>query len=106
MPTYLWRVTYSHEGAAGLLAEGGTGRRAAVQEMLESVGGSLEAFYFALGSDDLVVIGSLPDNVAAAALSLKTAVGGAATSRTTVLLSAEDMDEASRREVEYRLPGS
>jgi uncharacterized protein with GYD domain len=106
MPKYLWQVAYTNEGAKGLLAEGGTGRRTAVQQMLESVGGSLEAFYYTLGSDDLVVIGELPDNISAAALSLTTAVGGAARSRTTVLLTAEDIDEASHRSVEYRTPGS
>lgn len=105
MPKYLWRVTYSTEGARGLVAEGGSGRREAVREMLESVGGSLEAFYYALGSDDLVVIGELPDNVAAAALSLTTSAGGAAHSTTTVLLTPEDIDEAARRHVEYRTPG-
>jgi uncharacterized protein with GYD domain len=105
MAKYLWHVSYTAEGAQGLLAEGGSGRREAVKQMLESVGGSLEAFYYALGADDLVVIGELPDNVSAAALSLKTAVGGAARSRTTVLLSPEDLDEASRRHVEYRTPG-
>ena len=106
MPKYLWQVAYTAEGAKGLLAEGGTGRREAVQQMLESVGGSLEAFYYALGADDLVVIGELPDNVSAAALSLQTAVGGGARSRTTVLLTPEDLDEASRRNVDYRTPGS
>jgi uncharacterized protein with GYD domain len=105
MPKYLWHVTYSSEGAGGLLAEGGTGRRAAVEEMLESVGGKLEAFYYMLGSEDLVVIGELPDNVSAAALSLRTSAGGAARSRTTLLLTAEDIDEASHRDVEYRPPG-
>jgi len=106
VPKYLWQVAYTIEGAQGLLNEGGTGRRDAVKQMLESVGGSLEAFYFALGADDLVVIGELPDNVSAAALSLQTAVGGAARSRTTVLLSPDDLDEATHRSVEYRKPGS
>jgi len=105
MPKYLWQVTYTTEGAKGLGEEGGSGRREAVKEMLESVGGSLEAFYYALGSEDLVVIGELPDNVAAAALSLTTTAGGAARSRTTVLLTPEDIDEAARRNVEYRTPG-
>jgi uncharacterized protein with GYD domain len=105
MPKYLWQVTYTSEGAKGLAEEGGSGRREAVRKMLESVGGNLEAFYYALGSDDLVVIGELPDNVAAAALSLTTSAGGAAHSRTTVLLSPEDIDEAARRNVEYRTPG-
>jgi uncharacterized protein with GYD domain len=106
MPKYLWHVSYTAEGAAGLLAEGGTSRRTAIQEMLESVGGKLEAFYYTLGSDDLVVIAELPDNVAAAALSLQTARGGAARSHTTVLLSPEEIDEAVHRDVAYRPPGA
>lgn len=106
MRMYLWQVTYTPEGAAGVLAEGGSGRRAAVERMLESAGGSLCEFYFAFGSHDLIVLGELPDDVAAAALSLHTAVGGSARSHTTVLLTAEDLDEASRRSVEYRPPGA
>ena len=106
MPKYLWQVSYTPEGARGLAAEGGTGRRAAVEELLNSVGGRLEAFYYAFGSEDLVVIADVPDNVSVAALRLRTAVGGAARSRTTVLLTPEEIDEASRRNVEYRLPGS
>src|SRR4051812_42271776 len=105
MPKYLWHVTYSTTGAKGLAEEGGGSRREAIREMLESVGGSLECFYYTLGSEDLVVIGELPDNVSAAALSLTTAAGGAARSRTTVLLTAEDIDEAARRNVAYRTPG-
>jgi uncharacterized protein with GYD domain len=106
MPKYLWQVSYTTEGAKGLAAEGGTGRRAAIEEMLKSVGGTLEAFYYAFGSDDLIVIADVPDNVSVAALSLRTATGGAARSRTTVLLTPEEVDEAARRTVEYRLPGA
>lgn len=106
MPKYLWNVTYTREGAAGLLADGGSKRREAIEQMLESVGGRLESLYFAFGSADLFVIGELPDHAAAAALSLTTAVGGAANSSTTVLLTAEELDEAARRPVDYRVPGS
>jgi uncharacterized protein with GYD domain len=106
MAKYLWQVSYTTEGAKGLAQEGGTSRREAVRAMLESVGGSLEAFYFAFGSDDLVVIGDVPDNTAVAALALQTVTSGAARSRTTVLLTAEEMDEAARRQVEYRPPGA
>ena len=49
MPTYLWRGSYTSEGAKGLAKEGGTKRRAAVQQMVEKAGGKLHAFYFAIG---------------------------------------------------------
>jgi uncharacterized protein with GYD domain len=106
MPKYLWQVSYTAEGASGLVAEGGTSRREAVRQMLESVGGRLEAFYYAFGGADLYVIGDAPDDVAAAALSLRTAASGAARSHTVVLLTPEQIDEATQRNVEYRTPGS
>jgi uncharacterized protein with GYD domain len=74
--------------------------------MVESVGGRVEACYFAFGNDDLVVIGEVPDEVAAAALSLRTSASGAAISQTIVLLTPEQMDEAARLNVRYRPPGS
>jgi uncharacterized protein with GYD domain len=106
MPRYLWQVRYTSEGAQGLLEQGGSARRAAIVEMVESVGGSVEVCYFAFGSADLVVIGELPDEVAAAALSVRTAASGAASSRTLVLLTPEQLDEAVGRDVTYRPPGA
>ncbi len=105
MPRYLWQISYTATGAQGLLSEGGTSRRDAITAMVESVGGQVEACYFAFGTTDLYVIGELPDDVAAASLSLRTAVAGAARSQTVVLLTAEQLDEATRREVAYRPPG-
>lgn len=105
MQKYLWQVSYTVDGARGLAAEGGSGRRAAIKQMIESVGGKLEAIYFAFGETDLVVIGELPDNVAAAALGIRTTAGGAAQVRTTVLMTPEEVDQAVGTEVEYRLPG-
>ncbi|TSD95996.1 GYD domain-containing protein [Skermania sp. ID1734] len=104
MPRYLWQVRYSAEGAQGLLAQGGTARRDAIAAMVESVGGRVESCYYAFGVDDLVVIGEVPDEVAAAALSIRTAASGAAVSRTTPLLTPEQIDEAAKRGVEYQPP--
>ncbi len=77
MPKYLWQVTYSPSGAAGLQQEGGTARRDAITRMVESIGGTVESCHFALGGHDMFVIGNLPDDVAAAALSIRTAAAGA-----------------------------
>lgn len=106
MPRYLWQVSYSPEGARGVLEQGGSARRAAIVEMVESVGGRVETCYFAFGPHDLVVVGEVPDDVAAAALSLRTAASGAAISRTTVLLTPEQLDEAAQRDVRYRPPST
>ena len=105
MPRYLWQISYTTTGATGLLGEGGTSRRNAITAMVESVGGHVEVCYFAFGTTDLYVIGEVPDEVAAASLSLRTAAAGAARSQTVVLLTPEQLDEATRREVSYRPPG-
>lgn len=104
MPKYLWRVSYFQEGAQGLLAQGGSARRAAITEMVESVGGSVEACYFGFGEDDLYVIGEVPDDVAAAALAIRTAAAGAAVSHTVNLLTPAQVDEAVALDVNYRPP--
>jgi len=104
MARYLWQVCYTAEGARGLLAQGGTARRDAIVEMVQSVGGRVESCYYAFGHHDLIVIGEVPDEVAAAALSVRTAASGAAVSRTVALLTPEQLDEATQRSVEYRPP--
>jgi len=105
MPKYLWQVTYSVEGARGLVAEGGSARAAAIAHAVESVGGSVEACYFAFGPHDLIVIGDVPDEIAAAALSVRTAASGGAVSRTVPLLTADQLDAAVAQQVSYRPPG-
>ncbi len=106
MPKYLWQVTYTSTGAAGLQKEGGTARRDAITHMVESVGGTVESCHFALGSHDMFVIGSLPDAVAAAALSIRTTAEGAARSESVTLLTPEEIDEAVNRPTDYRAPGT
>lgn len=106
MPRYLFQGSYSQEGAQGLLREGGTKRRAAVERLVQSLGGRLEGFHYAFGETDLFMIVDLPGHAAAAAASLIVAASGAGQWRTTVLMSAEDMDEATRTGGGYRAPGA
>ena len=61
MPKFLIKATYNPDGVRGLIKEGGSKRRAAVQKIVESMGGKLEAFYYAYGEDDAVIITDLPD---------------------------------------------
>jgi uncharacterized protein with GYD domain len=105
MPKYLVEARYSTEGAKGLAREGGSGRRDAVTAALASVGGKLEAFYFAFGSVDAFIIFDVPDEVSAAAVSLAANQSGAIASKTIVLLTAEDMDKAAEKAVSFRPPG-
>lgn len=49
MAKYLVRASLSQSGVQGTLKEGGVARRAAVERAMQSVGGKLEAFYYAFG---------------------------------------------------------
>ena len=106
MAKYMLQGSYTAEGARGLLKDGGSGRRAAVERACASVGGKLETFYFSFGADDFVVIVDAPDNEAAAAVALGVAATGAVTLRTTVLLTIEQADAVAKRVVDYRAPGA
>jgi uncharacterized protein with GYD domain len=105
MPKYLLHVNYTIEGAKGLIKEGGTARRAAAQKAAESLGGRLECMYYAFGEADAYVISEMPDNVSVAALSLALATSGGVTGRTTVLMTPEEMDQATKKSPAYRPPG-
>jgi len=105
MPKYLVQANYVGEGLKGLLKEGGSSRRAAVEKLFGSVGGKVEAFYYAFGDTDLFVIADAPDNVTAAALSLIVNAAGTATAKVTVLLTAEEIDAATKKTATYRPPG-
>ena len=105
MPKYLVQANYVGEGVKGLLKEGGTGRRAAVEKLIKSLGGTLEAFYYAFGETDAYVIAELPDNASMAAIALTVSASGAATVKTTVLMTPEDIDEAAKKTPSYRPPG-
>ena len=105
MSKYLYQATYTGAGLEGLLKEGGSKRREAVELAAASLGGTLEAFYYAFGHTDVFAIIDLPDNVSASAFSLLVAAGGGASVKTTVLITAEEVDQATKTTVKYRPPG-
>jgi uncharacterized protein with GYD domain len=106
MSRYLVAGNYTAEGAKGLLKQGGTSRKAQIEEMIRGVGGTLEAFYWAFGDTDFYVIAELPDAATAAALGLTVSGAGAARTRMTVLLAPEEIDQARGKTVDYRPPGA
>ena len=105
MSKYLFEANYTAEGAKGIIKDGGSARRAAVEKAVAGLGGRLEAFYFAFGSRDAYVIVELPDNVTAAAMALAVGQSGLASTKTVVLLTVEDVDAATKKSVAYRGPG-
>lgn len=106
MPKYLVRANYKADGVKGLLKDGGTARRNAVEQMAAGFGGRVEAFYFAFGDTDAFVVVDAPDNVTAAAVALAVNSSGAVTATTTPLLTPEEVDQATKKSVKYRAPGA
>ena len=105
MPKYLFEASYTQAGLKGLLKEGGSSRREAVEQALKGLGGTLDAFYYAFGDGDVFGIADLPDNVSASAFSLIANAAGTAKIKTTVLITPEEVDEATKKTVDYRPPG-
>ncbi|HEY6841842.1 MAG: hypothetical protein QOE88_2104 [Verrucomicrobiota bacterium] len=104
MPKYLAVASYTSEGIKGLTRAGGVSRRAVVEKLLKSLGGRLEAFYFAFGENDAYLILDVPDNLTAAAISLAVAGAGATRMKTIELLTPEEIDRAMEKHVEYVPP--
>jgi uncharacterized protein with GYD domain len=105
MPKYMFKVSYTKAGARGVAQEGGRSRRDAVKNAIESVGGSLEAVYFAFGEVDVFVIGDLPDNQSAAAISLAANTSEGLICETIPLMLPEEFDAAAGKQVSFRPPG-
>ena len=106
MAKYLISANYTAEGMEGVRAAGAKSRVDAVSTMLEAMGGKLDSFHFAFGDTDVYAIADVPDDEAAAALSIAINSSGAVSSHTTKLLTVEQVDEALRLSVDYRAPGA
>ena len=106
MPKYLIQASYSAEGVKGLLKDGGSKRRVAAEAAIKGLGGTLEAFYFAFGDTDVFALADAPDNITAAAVSLAVSASGAVHTKITALLTPEEVDQATKKSVSYRPPGT
>ena len=104
MPKYLVQGSYTDQGLTGLLKEGGSKRRVMVEKLAKEMGGKLEVFYYAFGSDDFVIILDLPSNIDMAATAIVAQASGMMKSRVTVLMAPEDVDQAVQRKVDFRPP--
>jgi uncharacterized protein with GYD domain len=106
MAKFLFTGSYTPAGARGVLAEGGTRRREVAEQIVTSLGGTVEAYYFGFGSDDFYLIADLPDHAAAAAGAMTASASGAMRICTTVLLTPEEIDAASKLTPSFRAPGA
>lgn len=75
---------------------------------MNSLGGTVECFYFAFGTDDVVCVIDMPDDAAATAASLTVSSSGKVSVRLTPLITPEEVDVASQKSkgATYRAPGS
>jgi len=105
MSKYLIQFSYTSSGVAGVLKEGGSSRRDAVRQLIESLGGKMDSFYFAFGEAGGYIISDFPDHSASVAATMLANSTGAVDVRTTVLLTAEELDQAAQRSGNYRPPG-
>jgi hypothetical protein len=76
-----------------------------VEAALKSIGGRVEAFYFAFGDHDVYVIMDAPDNISVAAASMAIGASGAVNTKTVVLLTPEEIDQAAKKQATYTPPG-
>jgi len=106
MPKFLVRADYTPEGTKGLLKEGASGRRKAVEELLSSIGGKLEAFYFTFGESDAVLIIDVPTGDAALSIAMTVRASGMIQSTMTPLMPVEEVDRAIVQHVHFRPPGT
>ena len=105
MPKYLFQASYTRKGVKGLLKDGGSKRAKVVDALITEAGGTLEAYYFAFGDNDVYCIAELPDDATAAAVSLAVSARGALTVKTTVLLDPAAIDAAAEKDFGYTRPG-
>lgn len=107
MPLYLTRFSYTPETWNAMISRP-EDRRGVAREIIESVGGRLEGFWYALGEYDGYTLWQAPDNVKMAAVALALASRGAIKAQETIaLLTVEETIEALKgaAQLPYRRPG-
>jgi uncharacterized protein with GYD domain len=105
---YMVLFNLSGEAVKGFVAKP-SDRAAVVRGLAESVGGSLESYYWMLGQYDGAVVVTLPDSHAAAVVSLTATSSGAFTRfETHELIEASDLAAIAERArgVAYQPPGA
>jgi uncharacterized protein with GYD domain len=106
MPKYMCEAKYTAEGKRGLLKDKASSRQAVVEKLFTALGGKLESMYFCFGDSDVIIIGDLPDNNSAAAVSTVVTASGVVEAKIVVLLTVAEMDQALNKAPQYRPPGA
>lgn len=107
MAKYLLTVNYTPDAMKGVLAEGGTSRKAAVEALAASIGATVESVHFSFGHSDIVIIVDDADDAGIAAVAMTVMASGVAQSYLAIpLLTAAQVDDAAKMSPAYRPPGS
>jgi len=93
MAKFITLFSYSGDAAKAMIHHP-SDRAAAATALVESLGGSVESFYWMQGQYDGVLIADLPDSVSAAALSVAVASSGALIDMETHVLFDHDDQSA------------
>ena len=107
MSAYLYHLVQTPATLAKLIAAP-EDRRATVEPIFKSLGGSVVGFWYGVGGSDVYVIAELPDDVVSTGIATRVAASGAFSSvSTTKLLSVEEMLKAlgGSATTAYRAPG-
>ena len=105
MPKYLYHGSYTDRGLKGLMKDGGTKRMEVTRKAIESLGGKMEAYYFAFGGNDFFLIAETPDNVHAVTGSLVANASGTVNVSITPLITPEEVDQAVKKTMDWSPPG-
>ena len=90
MPFYLIQAAYTGTADAAMIQHP-QHREEALRKTCAALDGKMHHFFFSFGKYDALVLAELPDNKAAAALSLSAEAGGAVRMvHTTVLLTVDE----------------
>lgn len=74
------------------------------RKAIESLGGKMEAYYFAFGSNDFFLIAEAPDNVNAVTGSLVANASGTVNVSITPLITPEEVDQAVKQTMDWSPP--
>jgi uncharacterized protein with GYD domain len=97
MPFYLIRASYTSTATSNMVQHP-QHREEVLRRSCESLGGRMHHFFFSFGEYDAMVLAELPDNRAAAALSLSAEASGALRAiHTTVLLTVDEAMAAMKQ---------
>lgn len=97
MAYFMFQLSYTASSVKAMV-EHPQSREETGRKAVESLGGKLQAFYFAFGEFDAVMICEMPDNVSAAAVAMAVGARGSLSKfETTVLVTPAESVAAMKK---------